>query len=202
MGAGTAGPDGPGGPRERPFSTALHVPHATVAWTAAALAATGTSAAGVPGAADSARAYIERSLELNPHQPDPHTNLGTLLEMDGRLEEARQEFLLAADLDPRSPDPLYNLGNLEASRGRSSEAIRRYRQSLERDPGHLPSTVNLASLLITEGKYEEASVFLERAEASTSHSREVRAAIERLRSAAKHRARLEPPKPEATGTMP
>lgn len=154
----------------------------------------------LPGAVDSSRVYVDRSIALNPYQADPHTNLGTLLEMQGQFDEARKEFLAAARLDRQSPVPLFNLGNLEASLGRMPEAIEQYRGALKRDPDHLSSLVNLASLLISVGEYEEASALLSRAEAMSLHAPEIRGVVKGLRAVVEQPE--SPLRTDASGTSP
>lgn len=61
--------------------------------------------------ARSADAYL-RALDLDPGNVDAHVNLGRLLQVDGRLDQARDHYRLALDRVPDHQLALFNLGTL------------------------------------------------------------------------------------------
>ncbi len=117
----------------------------------------------VPGARDSARAYLERAIALNPHFADPHTNLGTVLAMAGEIDLAERESRIAARLDTLSPDPHFNLGNLSFSLDDTTDAAAHYRAALARDSTHFGTLTNLGLLRFFAGREDEARRLVERA---------------------------------------
>jgi TolB-like protein/DNA-binding winged helix-turn-helix (wHTH) protein/Flp pilus assembly protein TadD len=67
---------------------------------------------------DWARAEQEfrRAIALNPNNAQAHANLGSVLDVIGRSEEAWKEFLIAQELDPNQDhlaDPLYQRGQFD-----------------------------------------------------------------------------------------
>jgi O-antigen ligase len=140
-------------------------------------------AASIPGATDSARVYLTRSIALNPYYADSHTNLGTVLACLGAPDEARREFLTAARLDSTTADPVFNLANLEASAGRTDEAITWYRAALSRDADHFGSLMNLAALLLRESRPQEAFPYAARAAVTEPRSAEAQALLEQVQHA-------------------
>ena len=107
------------------------------------------------------------------------SNLGSLLQEQGKLEEAETLFRRALTVNERvlgtdHPDTLNSvgwLGSLLHDQGKLEEAEAMYRRSLEAServlggdhPGTLSSTNNLGSLLKDQGRLEEAEVLFRRA---------------------------------------
>ncbi len=59
---------------------------------------------------------------------------GMLLSLDGKWQQAEQEFRQAIVFNLNYPDAYYNLGNVLVQRGRLEEAIRAYRRAIELQP--------------------------------------------------------------------
>ncbi len=55
---------------------------------------------------------LDRSLEINPYQPEIYINLGIAFEKTGRTDRAREAYQRALSYDPRDPTAYYNLGLL------------------------------------------------------------------------------------------
>lgn len=69
-----------------------------------------------------------------PLHPRAHANLGAALHMEGRLEEARFEYLTALRLDPRQENVHSNLGLLLENAGDLEGARREYEMALKIKP--------------------------------------------------------------------
>jgi Tfp pilus assembly protein PilF len=84
-----------------------------------------------------AEAHLRQALRLDPTLPQAHFQLGTVLEDDGKLEEATTELKEAARLDPTYPEPHMALARVYHKLGQESaarEEVRTYKQL------HSPST--------------------------------------------------------------
>jgi tetratricopeptide (TPR) repeat protein len=74
------------------------------------------------------------TLAKNPDAWLAHNNLGVLLELAGRTDEALDEYARAADLAPYDADPAINLAKLLIDRGRPADAIPHHRAAIALDP--------------------------------------------------------------------
>ncbi len=64
---------------------------------------------------DLAIQYYHQVLDLQPHYPDAHNNLGNIYQAQGKLDLALTHFRLAIDLDPNHQSAQTNLTRLENS---------------------------------------------------------------------------------------
>jgi Flp pilus assembly protein TadD len=92
-----------------------------------------------------------------------HLDLGHVLNLQHRPEEAKQEFEEALVLEPNSFQALYNLGVLAERGGRVEEAELRYRQATAAGPADPYSRMNLGVLLVRKGSQTEGLEFLSEA---------------------------------------
>jgi hypothetical protein len=91
-------------------------------------------------------------LALDPKSSSAHSNLGSLLESRGDLEEAIAHYREALKINPASATAQYNLGNALASRNELEEAIAHYRAALKIDPDFAEAYNNLGNALARQGK--------------------------------------------------
>jgi tetratricopeptide (TPR) repeat protein len=96
---------------------------------------------------DAARAAYEACLTADPQHVEARINLGRLLHLAGRLDEAEQIYRAA---DGSEPLVVFNLGVLLEDLGREADAIAAYREALALDPQLADAHYNLARL------YEQA----------------------------------------------
>jgi tetratricopeptide (TPR) repeat protein len=110
-----------------------------------------------------AEAEIEfrRSIELRP-DPVSWIALGEVLELTGRVREARAAFLQARRLDRRSVEALYRLGSLHMWTA-PERAERIMRRVIGRDEAHPLALAALGLLLGMRGAFDEADTMLRRA---------------------------------------
>jgi tetratricopeptide (TPR) repeat protein len=94
--------------------------------------------------------------EFNLDNAAAHSNLGILLNNQGRYDEAEKEFrdAIRADLDYAAAH--YNLGFLLDDQERYDEAEKEYRDAIRADPDHASAHSNLGSLLHNLKRYDEA----------------------------------------------
>ncbi len=100
--------------------------------------------------------YYLQALELDPGYSDAHVNVGRLLHLAGRLDEAEAHYRSALKHRPRDPTARFNLGVVLEDQGRLQEAVEAYRAVLELDMGFADAHYNLAHLYQTTGDAEAA----------------------------------------------
>ncbi len=100
-----------------------------------------------------ARAAYEDCLAADAHHLEARLNLGRLLHLDGRLEEAEKIYRSA-----QSGEAIlsFNLAVLLEDFERSGEAMSEYRRALALDPGFADAHFNLARLHERAGRPKEA----------------------------------------------
>ena len=105
--------------------------------------------------AEATRAYL-RALADDPTLVDAHVNLGRLLQLAGRIEEAIEHYrqsLQAASMDPTGA---FNLGTALEELGRWNDALAAYRQAIAADAHFADAHFNLARLCEQLGRRAEA----------------------------------------------
>lgn len=100
-----------------------------------------------------AAAAYERCLQLRPDHREARINLGRLLHIEGRLEEAEKIYRGAI---ARDCDTLFNLGVVLEDLGRESDAITAYGEALSLDPNCADAHYNLARLYDGAGRARES----------------------------------------------
>jgi predicted TPR repeat methyltransferase len=88
---------------------------------------------------------------------DWHSNLGIVLQSQGKLDAAMDAFRRSIALDPRHANAHSNLGVLLRAAGRPSEAEASYRAAIAIDPKHIDAYTNLGILLNSLRRPAEAS---------------------------------------------
>lgn len=85
---------------------------------------------GQAGMLDLARVRLEKAVALDENHPGGWADLGTVLRLEGRLDEAERCYRRAIALDPGADAVHLNLAALEAQSGRSEAALARLRATL------------------------------------------------------------------------
>src|SRR5262249_11102889 len=85
-----------------------------------------------------------------------HTNLGLVLHLKGRLDEAFACHKRAIKLDPKLAKARVNLGRALKAKGRYDEAIASYRKAVDLDPKDADARDNLGTALGLKGRLDEA----------------------------------------------
>jgi tetratricopeptide (TPR) repeat protein len=99
---------------------------------------------------------IQRAIALNGGVAAYHSNLGSIFQGLGKLDEAVDRYTLALSLDPRLPEIHLNLGLVLQTQGRLDEAIASYRQAVALDPNLAAAHSNLGNGLQALGNLDEA----------------------------------------------
>lgn len=92
-------------------------------------------------------AEYRRALALKPEYAPAENNLGNVLVMQGKPDEALHHFQEAVRIDPRNAEAHYNLGSVARGRGDWPEALGQFRAAIALEPDSVPALVGLAWLL-------------------------------------------------------
>lgn len=103
-----------------------------------------------------AMAHYRAALEINPYEPQVHTNLGTVYMETGRYDDALKEFQAAVGLAPGYSDAYLNLGVDLQHLGRYQEADAAYRNALAIKPELAVAHYDLGVVLTYLGRRVEA----------------------------------------------
>ena len=101
------------------------------------------------------RTYAQ-ALTQNPHLSDAHVNLGRLLQLAGRTDEALEHYLSAIRAGSTDPTAPFNLGTALEELGRWRDALAAYQQAIDTDAGFADAHFNLARLYDQLGRRTEA----------------------------------------------
>ncbi len=105
--------------------------------------------------ADGERLYRD-TLARNPSSALAHTNLGVILTLSGRFDEALGELQAAVKLTPASAKAHDDLGVALYRLGRIAEAIREYREAVRLEPEFFEAHNNLGAAFARAGRLPEA----------------------------------------------
>jgi tetratricopeptide (TPR) repeat protein len=83
-------------------------------------------------------------------------NLGNALALQGRFDEAIDQFQRALKIDPNDADAAYNLGNALAQQGKFEAAGAQLEQALKIKPDHAMAAYDLANVRARQGRLDEA----------------------------------------------
>jgi tetratricopeptide (TPR) repeat protein len=99
---------------------------------------------------------LNRVLRQNLALPETHNNLGCLLAQEGRIAEAKEQFIQALHLNPDYPHAHNNLGYLLAREGRLDEAKEHLMRALRFQTAYANAHCGLAEIMAAQGQPKEA----------------------------------------------
>jgi len=108
-------------------------------------------------------AYWSDAVRDERFGPLAHVNLGQLHEADGRLAEARGEYLRALERNPDTPKAHNNLGVVLMKLDRPDEALAHFREEARRHPWNADAWFNLGLFEELRGNDADARRYYERA---------------------------------------
>lgn len=106
---------------------------------------------------------MQKSVELNPGDPEAHNNLGNVLKDLGRLAEAESAYRRAIAVAPDYVESYSNLGNLLKEMNRLAESEENYKRALVIKPDQAEALNNLGVVLRDMGKFAESEESYKRA---------------------------------------
>jgi tetratricopeptide (TPR) repeat protein len=96
------------------------------------------------------------TLQRNPQAYLAHNNLGSVLDGEGRINEAMEQFEQALQIKPDFTEAHNNLGYALQQSGRMAEAIKQYQEALRLKPDFAEAHYNLGNTLLLTGRMAEA----------------------------------------------
>ncbi len=99
---------------------------------------------------------FQHTLAVTKNNPVIHTNLGNVLDDQGRSREAIEHFTEALRIDPLYANAHYNMGVVLAKQGRFSEAVRYYTIALKIFPKNFQAHNDLGIIMFLSGNIREA----------------------------------------------
>lgn len=106
---------------------------------------------------------IRMAIAVDPAQPAYHSNLGTVLQAQGKLDEAALCYRNALALSPDLAEAHYNLGNILHAQDKLQEAAASYQSALALKPDLAEAHYNLGNALQSQDKLDDAVACYERA---------------------------------------
>lgn len=103
------------------------------------------------------------AIAIEPSEPIPHANLGSILLHSGRLDEAAEEFRTVLRLRPDFPRGRVTLAVVLFRQGRLPEAEIELREAVRRSPDDPVALVALGEVLLAEDRPADAVPPLEAA---------------------------------------
>jgi len=110
-----------------------------------------------------AEGQLRNALELAPNNAQIQYNLGNVLRLQKRFEEASDAFRKAIQLKPDYVMAYANMGASLHDAGKASEAIEAYRTAIQLVPNLFPAYLNLGQSLIELDRLDEALTAFESA---------------------------------------
>jgi len=108
-----------------------------------------------------AEVALRHALEVAAEDPDLLYKLGTVLEREGVLGQARDSFI-AASRARKSPEPGYAAGMVSLKLNQREEAENFFKDNNLNWPDHLPTLYQLGAILANKGKCGEAVKYFEK----------------------------------------
>lgn len=101
--------------------------------------------------------YLRRAVEIDPACPPAYYNLGNLLKLQGKLDEAISSYRQALKLQMPNPFVVHlNLANALTQNGEYKEAVEHLNEALRIKPDSAEAYHNWGLTLMVQGKIDEA----------------------------------------------
>ena len=99
---------------------------------------------------------IEKSLQIDPYQPDALNNYSIALRELNQLDKALIQVEKAIKIKPNFLDAIYNRGLIYSSLGDLDGALSEYNRIIKLEPQYINAYLSSSSILIQQKKYIEA----------------------------------------------
>jgi Flp pilus assembly protein TadD len=112
---------------------------------------------------DEARALIEKTVQLEPHNPSLHANLGAYWRRAGKPDQAIRHFEHVLQLEPRAAGAHFELGQIRLERNEMEAGRVHYEARARLDRWNPEAQADYGTLLSNLRRLDEARHYLERA---------------------------------------
>jgi tetratricopeptide (TPR) repeat protein len=121
------------------------------------------------GQHDTAIELIEEAIQVCGNNPSYYSNLGNVLKLQGRIQEAAAHQRHALALKPDYAEAHHNLAVVLSELGEYDDALRHYERVLALQPDFANAHSNMGVTLADQGRITDATARFERALASNPH---------------------------------
>ena len=104
---------------------------------------------------------LRKALDIDPENPELWLALGTVLERQGVLDQAKQAYESAAKAN-KSPEPGFKAGMVSLKLNEPEDAERLFLENSRNWPEHTPTLYQLGAIMAKKGKYQEAIKYFEK----------------------------------------
>jgi tetratricopeptide (TPR) repeat protein len=118
---------------------------------------------GAKGALAQATVEAQHVCELLPQRPAQYYDIGNLLIIQGRIDEAAEYFSRALTAQGDFVHALNGLGQIRANQQKTKEAVAYFRHALRANPNDPETYLNLGFLEQNRGNIKQASVYYQNA---------------------------------------
>lgn len=118
---------------------------------------------GAKGALAQATEEAQRVCELLPQRPAQYYDIGNLLVVQGRIDEAAEYFSRALAIQGDFVHALNGLGQVQANQQKTTEAVACFKRALRANPDDPETYLNLGFLEQNRGNLKQASVHYQNA---------------------------------------
>jgi len=99
---------------------------------------------------------IQRAIAINAGFAPFHSNLGTIFQSQGKLEDAEAEYTVALRIAPDMPETLGNLGSVLLAKGKLEQAVSCYQRAIAINPNIAEMHFHLGNVLHAQDDLEGA----------------------------------------------
>ncbi|MEO5378796.1 MAG: tetratricopeptide repeat-containing glycosyltransferase family protein [Magnetococcus sp. DMHC-6] len=107
--------------------------------------------------------FFEKAVGLDQNHPMYHFHLAALLQLQGRLADAKEHLLQAVQWQPNFAAALVNLGNIYFNEGDLTKAVNYYHTAIQQDPNQGMAYYNLGVIAQEFGRHVDALFFFDAA---------------------------------------
>jgi len=99
---------------------------------------------------------IQRAIAINSGFAPFHSNLGTIFQSQGKLDEAEAEYTVALSIAPDIPETLGNLGSVLLAKGELEQAVPCYQRAIAINPNIAEMHFHLGNALHAQDQLEDS----------------------------------------------
>ena len=108
-----------------------------------------------------AEIVLRKAVELDPNNPDLLLKLGSVLEKEGVLDQAKKTYLEALGAG-KSPEPGFNAAMVSLKLNDPEDAERLFLENNRLWPDHTTTMYQLGAIMAKKGKFQEAAKYFEK----------------------------------------
>lgn len=112
---------------------------------------------------ENAEMYFRKAIETDSNLANPYNNLGIVLSLTGRQEEALENYKKAISVYPQYANAYSNIGVYYREKGDFVQAIDNFQKAIGIDPNHFKANMHLGDIYTIKMDYKSAEYFYKKA---------------------------------------